>query len=83
LIYHAVGYLTHTINYNCSIRANKKLFIQSQCNVNLMFKMKKINEKNDFVQPVPSKKKKKKPDIKGEQIKDKFSVINDIDMMIR
>ena len=45
--------------------------------------MKKINEKNDFVQPVPNKKKKKKPDIKGEQIKDKFSVINDIDMMIR
>ena len=44
--------------------------------------MKKINEKNDYVKPVP-KKKKIKQDIKGEQINDKFSIINDIDTMIR
>jgi len=83
LLYHAIGYLTHTINYNCSIRADKKLFIQSQCNVNLMFKMKKINEKNDFAQLPPKKERKKKLNIKSEQINDKLSVINDIDRMIR
>ena len=82
LIYHAIGYLTHTINFNCAIRADKKLFLQSQCNVNIMFKMKKVNEKNNYVEPAP-KKKKIKQDIKGEQINDKISIINDIDTMIR
>ena len=40
------------------------------------------NEKNNYVEPAP-KKKKIKQDIKGEQINDKFSIINDIDTMIR
>jgi len=83
LIYHAMGYLTHTINYNLPIIYNKRLYIQCQCNVNLMFKMKKVNEKNDFVKQVPKKEPRKKQDIKLEQINDKLSIINDIDLMIK
>ena len=83
LIYHAIGYLTHSIQFNVPIICDKKVYLQSQCNVNLMFKMKKVNEKNDLVKPIPRKEKRKKQDIKLEQVNDKLSIINDIDMMIQ
>ena len=82
LIYHAIGYLTHTIKFSIPIITDKKAYIQCQCNVNLMFKMKKINEINDLPKPV-EKKVKKKQDIRGEQINDKLSILTDIDMMLR
>ena len=47
-----------------------------------MFKMKKVHETNDVVKPV-EKKKKVKQDIKTEQINDKLSVLNDIDILSR
>ena len=61
---------------------DKKVYLQCQCNVNLMFKMKKVNETNDVVKPI-EKKKKVKQNIKNEQINDKFSALNDIDMLIQ
>jgi len=39
LIYHAIGYLTHTIRFNTPIIIDKKVHLQSQCNVNIMFKI--------------------------------------------
>ena len=77
LLYHAIGYLTHCIEYSIPIRTNKQIFIQTQCNANIMFKMKKNNEKNDK----PKSILQKKPDVKSEQTNDKFSIMNDIDMM--
>ena len=41
LIYHSIGYLTLPIKFNIPIRKNKNILIQTQCNVNLMFKSKK------------------------------------------
>ncbi len=81
LIYHAIGYLTHTINYNIPIIHNKKIYLQCQCQVNQMFKMKKILENTSPNEP-PKKEKKKQLNIKQEQINDKFSILNDIDNMI-
>ena len=81
LIYHAIGYLTHTIKMNVPIISDKKVYLQCQCNVNVMFKMKKINEKNDFVKPI-IKKKQVKQDIKSEQLNDKLSIMNDIDLLL-
>ena len=69
-IWGAIGYLTHTIQFNIPIIYDKKVYLQCQCNVNVMFKMKKIHEKNDIVKPV-EKKKRIKQDIKirnGEMI---------------
>ena len=83
LIYHAIGYLTHTINYSLPIICDKKVYLQCQCNVNLMFKMKKVNEKNDLVTSPPKKEPRKKQNIQLEQIADKLSIINDIDSMIQ
>ena len=37
LIYHAIGLLTFPIQFNIPIRMNRDLFIQSQCNINIMF----------------------------------------------
>ena len=82
LIYHAIGYLTHTIIFTHKIICDKKIYLQCQCNVNIMFKMKKANETNDIVKPI-EKKKKVKQDIKTEQINDKLSVLNDIDILSR
>ena len=82
LIYHAIGYLTHSLVFNVPIICDKKVYLQCQCNVNLMFKMKKVNETNDVVKPI-EKKKKVKQNIKNEQINDKFSALNDIDMLIQ
>jgi hypothetical protein len=44
-----------------------------------MFKMKKRNEISDK----PKSKRTQTIDIKQEQTKDKFSIINDIDMLIK
>ena len=45
LLFQAVCYLTHTINFSIPIRTNFKLFIEVQCNVNKMFGAKKQHEK--------------------------------------
>jgi len=78
LIYHAVGYLTHTVNYVLPVIKDKKTYIRYQCNVNQMFKMKKTSEYTEPTKPIP-KKEKKKHTIQTEQINDKFSVLNGID----
>ena len=82
MIYHAIGYLTHTITFTNKCICDKKIYLQSQCNVNVMFKMKKVNEKNDLPKPI-EKKKKVKQDIKAEQMNDKLSVLNEIDILLR
>lgn len=82
LIYHAIGYLTHSIQFTHKTICDKKVYLQCQCNVNLMFKMKKVNETNDLVKPI-EKKKKVKQNIKLEQVNDKLSVLNDIDILIQ
>jgi hypothetical protein len=78
LLYHAVGYLTHPCNFNVPVISDKKVYLQSQCNVNIMFKMKKTNESHVQVKPEPIKETRKKQDITGEQVNDIFSVINHI-----
>ena len=78
LIYHSIGYLSHSIVFNPKCIFNKKSYIQCQCNVNPMFKMKKLHEQTNFVKPI-EKKKQIKQNIKSEQINDKFSILTTID----
>ena len=82
LLFHVIGYLTHTINFEIPIRINKSLFVQSQCNVNLMFQSKKINEKNSNIQPIIKKQKPPKENIAKEKCLDKLNLLNDFDSMI-
>ena len=81
LIYHAIGYLTHSVNYDIPVIKDKKTYIRCQCNVNQMFKMKKTGENKQLQKPIP-KKEKQKVTLEGEKIQDMFSVLNDIDNLI-
>ena len=83
LIYHAIGYLTHTHNFKKPVISDKKIYLQSQCNVNIMFKLKKINEKNNIPKPLPKKETRKKYSIENEQLNDKLSILNDIETLMR
>jgi hypothetical protein len=78
LLFHAFGYLTHDINFMVPLRANFKLFIEVQCNVNKMFGAKKQSEKIEEIKPVP-KKLKKKEMVEVEIIQDKISIFNELD----
>jgi hypothetical protein len=81
LIYHAIGYLTLPIKFNIPIRKDKNLFLQTQCNVNLMFKGKKQNEVKNYIPP-PEKMKK----IIGSEKEialSKFNTLMDIDELKR
>ena len=51
LIYHAVGYLTLPIQFDIPIRKDKNILLQTQCNINLMFKSKKCNEVKTYIPP--------------------------------
>ena len=82
IIYHVMGYLTHTINFNIPIRNDKQIFIHSQCNVNLMFKSKKNNEKNNDIIPLLKKKAPPKQNISKEKCNDKLNLLNDFDLII-
>ena len=56
LIFHAIGYLTYPLK-NYKIRKDKNSFIQTQCNVNMMFKEKKNNEQTSYTPPLPKIKR--------------------------
>tara|TARA_Y100000768_G_scaffold381751_1_gene360917 strand:+ start:833 stop:1933 length:1101 start_codon:yes stop_codon:yes gene_type:complete len=80
LIFNAIGYLTHEINFSIPIRNNIKLFIDVQCNVNKMFASKKETE---IVNKEPIHKKlKKKETVDVEIIQDKMSIFNELDKVI-
>ena len=81
LIYHAIGYLTLPIKFNVPLRKDKNLFLQTQCNVNLMFKGKKQNEVKNYIPP-PEKMRK----IIGSEKEialSKFNTLMDIDELKR
>jgi hypothetical protein len=82
LIYHAIGYITHTVKYTIPIITDRKIYIQCQCSVNQMFKMKKVGEYKKPSIP-PPKQEKKKHTIESEQINDRFSILNHIDALIK
>lgn len=80
ILFHAIGYLTHDINFKIPLRNNYKLFIEVQCNVNKMFGSKKINEKIEEIKPVHKPVKKKDKDkVDVEIIRDKISIFNELD----
>jgi len=82
LIFNAIGYLTHNISFKLPIRADYKLFIQVQCNVNKMFGDKKKNEvKNENFDDL-LKTPPKKENIPVEIIQDQISIFNEIDQII-
>ena len=80
LIFHAIGYLTHDLNFNLPIRNDYQIFIQVQSNLNKMFESKKVNEIK--TEQIVVKEAPKKQDVEGEQMKDKLDIFNEIDMLI-
>ena len=66
---------------NIPIRKNKNIYLQTQCNINLMFKGKKNNEKKSYT--IPPQKKNKKNTVKKEIDISKFNTLIDIDELMR
>lgn len=81
LIYHAIGYLSLPVKFVVPIRKENNVFIQTQCNVNLMFKAKKNNEVKTYVAP-PEKVKKLKG-AEQEIALSKYNTLIDIDELNR
>ena len=81
LIYHAIGYLSLPVKFTIPIRKENNVFIQTQCNVNLMFKAKKNNEVKTYVAP-PEKVKKPKG-AEQEIALSKYNTLIDIDELNR
>lgn len=80
LVFHAIGYLTHDINFDIPVRTNFKIFVQVQCNVNKMFESKK---KNEIVDKKPVQKTlKKKENVEVEIIQDKIGIFNELDSLL-
>jgi len=81
LIYHAIGYLTLPIQFNIPIRKDHNIFLQTQCNINLMFKGKKGNEVKEYISPP---KPIKKIVGHGKEINlSKINTLMDLDLMNR
>ncbi len=80
LILNAIGYLTHSINFNLPLRMNYKIYIQVQCNVNKMFSEKKVHEKKNEI--LIHKKPPKKENIQIEIVQDKLNIFNEVDNII-
>jgi hypothetical protein len=79
-VFHAIGYLTHTINFKTPIRPEYHTYIQVQCNVNKMFMLKKSNEiSTPEIVFDTGKKKKKEAIIDFDPIKDKIDIFNELD----
>ena len=81
LIYHAIGYLTFPVRFNIPIRKDKNILLQTQCNINLMFKGKKSNEVKSYTPP--PEKVKKITGLEKEISLSKFSTLMDIDELTR
>ena len=81
LLYHAIGYLTLPVQFKIPVRKDNNALIQTQCNVNLMFKAKKTNEVMNYISP-PEKIKKMIGSDK-EIALSKFNTLMDIDEMSR
>ena len=80
----SICYLTNSIN-NVPLISDKIVFIQSQCNNNQIFKLKKIHEKNDIVKDIlpkkemnPKKVDKVEKQIDDEKLMNKLSIFNDL-----
>jgi len=80
IIYHSIGYLTLPINFKVEIRKNKNTFIQTQCNINMMFKGKKIKEQKKYT--APPQKNKKIIGINKEISNDKMNIIQQMDELL-
>ena len=73
--------MTLPIKFNIPIRKDKNIFIQCQCNVNLMFKSKKGNEVQSYIPPPEKIKTINGP--KQEIALSKFNSLLDIDELHR
>ena len=67
---------------NIPIRKDKNIYLQTQCNINLMFKGKKNNEIKHYTPP-PPKPKKKIIGSEKEIALAKYNSLLDIDELIR
>ena len=80
LLFHSMGYLTLPLNFKVPIRKDKHIFIQTQCNINMMFQTKKKKEQKTYLAPPnPAKSSKKVIDIGIEINQDRMNIMQQLD----
>ena len=79
-VYHSIGYLTLPLNLKVPIVNDLNLFLQTQCNINLMFQKKKEKEIKDYHSP--PKLRKKIGGIQQEICNDQMNVLNEMDQIL-
>ena len=80
ILYHSIGYLTLPINFNVEIRKDKNIFLQTQCNINMMFHTKKNKEQKEYFAPPKPVKKGVGSDIEISQ--DRMNILQHMDEII-
>jgi len=80
ILFHTIGYLTLPLNFKVEIRKDKNIFIQTQCNINLMFQTKKIKEQKTYL--APPKEEKKGQGIEIEISQDRMNILQHMDEII-
>ena len=76
LLYNSIGYLTHIISFKIPVISDLSIIIQTQCNVNNIFKLKKEYEDKKVIQ---KGKQRIKINVTKEKCLDKLSIFNDLD----
>jgi hypothetical protein len=77
-LYQCVGYLTLPLKTNVPIRKNTDIFIQTQCNINPLFKNKKKHEVKEYI--APPKPEKKLKGLEKEIIESRMRDLQDLDL---
>ena len=80
LLYHSMGYLTLPLNFKVEIRKDKNIFLQTQSNINIMFKTKKKKEQKTY--QAPPKEVKKGVGIETEISQDRMNILQHMDEII-
>jgi len=80
ILYHSIGYLTLPINFNVEIRKDKNIFLQTQCNINMMFHTKKKKEQKEYFAPPKPVKKGVGVDIEISQ--DRMNILQHMDELL-
>ena len=77
-LYQCVGYLTLPLKTNVPVRRSMDIFIQTQCNINPLFKAKKTHEVAKYVEP--PKPEKKLHGLEKEIVESRMRDLQDLDL---
>jgi len=77
-LYQSIGYLTLPLKTNVPVRRSQDIFMQTQCNINHLFKHKKLSEVKTY--EAPPKEAKKLKGLEKEITESRLKELQDLDL---